>query len=96
MMIKTYWNFEPAHADRGSAVVADAPQFAQYWARAMVGERIDVVRVRYYGQIFWLDNRAIDTDPFSHGWHKVTEGLGGPTWPHRNLSVDPGSWRPNK
>ncbi|WP_033189314.1 hypothetical protein [Rhodococcoides fascians] len=90
MTDKTYWNGEETPAWRGTAVVAPAPQFPEYWAQDLVGERIDVVQVHYAGQTSYLDNRA------GQGWRKVTEGHGGPRFPHANVSIKPGSFRATK
>jgi hypothetical protein len=89
-----YWNGLPTTAARGTAVVADAPEFPQYWARTegIVGQRIPVVRVvldgvNYGGGIDYLDDRD------GSGWRKVTEGHGGPRWPHRGVAIEDGSFR---
>ncbi|WP_047892565.1 hypothetical protein [Micromonospora sp. RV43] len=78
----TYWNGELTEAVRVHVVVADAPQFARYWARDLVGAERDAVRVTYYGQVFYLD------DEDGSGWTKVTTGYGSPRCPHRELAVE--------
>ena len=88
---QTYWNGLPTPARRGTAVVADAPEFAAYWARDLVGERIAVVEVKldgvnYGGGLTYLDDRQGD------GWAKVTEGRGGSAWGHASVHIDGGSF----
>jgi hypothetical protein len=94
--MKTYWNFQETPCLRGTAVVADAPEFPKYWARDLIGRRIAVVQVR--GQMaeggpatphLYLDDRN------GAGWEKVTYGRGGPAAPHAGLSIVPGSFRPS-
>jgi hypothetical protein len=89
----TYWNGLPTPAWRGSAVVADAPEFPNYWARGegLVGQRIAVVRVvldgvNYGGGTDYLDNRD------GSGWRKVTEGHGSPPYGHASVAIEPGSF----
>lgn len=88
---QTYWNGLPTPARRGTAVVADAPEFPAYWARDLAGERIAVVEVTLEGVargggITFLDDREGD------GWAKVTEGHGGPGWGHANVYIEAGSF----
>jgi hypothetical protein len=78
---QTYWNGEPCTATRGTAEVADAPEFSMYWARDLVGQRIPVVRVNYFVHPFYLD------DQDGRGWHKVTKGKGSPREGHRNVAI---------
>lgn len=85
-----YWN---ATAERGTAIVADAPEVRLYWARScgLVGKRIAVVRVdlsgvNYGGGVAYLDNRT------GQGWWKVTEGRGSSEYGHGNVAVEDGSW----
>ena len=90
-MSETFWNGIPITAMRGTAQVADAPEFPQYWARPLVGQRIPVVLVdlngaNYGGGISYLDNRN------EEGWIKITEGKGSPAWPHGDLAIEPGSF----
>jgi hypothetical protein len=92
----TYWNGLPTPARRGTAVVADAPEFPRYWAKTegIIGQRIPVVLVvldgvNYGGGIEFLDNRD------GSGWAKVTEGHGGPRWPSAHVSIEDGSWEPD-
>jgi len=91
----TYWNGLPTPARRGTAVVADAPEFPQYWAKTegLVGQRIAVVEVvldgvNYGGGIDYLDDRN------GQGWRKVTTGHGGPGHGHASVSIEPGSFVP--
>ncbi|MDF3309784.1 hypothetical protein P3H15_32720 [Rhodococcus sp. T2V] len=87
-MTDTFWNGEPAAALRGTAVVVDAPEFPQYWARAegIVGQRIAVVRVSYCQHITYLDNRT------GKGWLKVTKGFGSPRFGHADVRIEPDSF----
>lgn len=72
-------------------MVADSPEFPQYWARGLVGQRIAVVEVElggvnYGGGVFYLDDRD------GSGWAKVTEGHGSPRYSHANLSIEDDSF----
>lgn len=91
-----FWNGLPTEVERGTAVVADAPEFPQYWAKVegIVGQRIPVVRVvldgvNYGGGTDYLDNRT------GIGWYKVTEGRGSPRWGSASLGVEPDSFTPD-
>jgi hypothetical protein len=89
--VSTFWNGLPTPARRGTAVVADAPEFPGYWARGLIGERIQVVEVildevAYGGGIDYLDDRN------GSGWLKVTDGRGGPRYGHSSLDIVPGSF----
>jgi hypothetical protein len=91
----TFWNGIPIASMRGSAVVADAPEFPQYWAKreGIVGQRIPVVMVNldganYGGGISYLDNRD------EEGWRKIAYGNGSPRYRHKNVSIEPGSFAP--
>lgn len=93
---KTYWNGLPTTAIRGTAIVADAPEFPQYWAKTagLIGQRIAVVQVdlngvNYGGGIDYLDDRD------GQGWRKVTIGHGGPAFPSAHLRIEEGSFRPH-
>ena len=84
----TYWNGLPTLAQRGTAIVADAPTVPQYWARTegIVGTRIAVVcvvlhGVNYGGGIDYLDNRT------GSGWAKVTTGHGSPRYGHASVAI---------
>ena len=86
---QAYWNGLPTTATRGTAVVADAPEFPQYWARTegIVGQRIRVVMVNldgvnYGGGTTYLDDRD------GSGWAKVTRGHGSPRYGHSNVSIE--------
>lgn len=85
----TFWNGEPTPCTRGTAIIADDGRFPDYWARGegVIGLRMPVVRVDYGEHTSYL----YDVD--GEGWAKVTEGHGGPRWPHRNVAIEPGSWR---
>jgi hypothetical protein len=89
-MEQTRWNGIPVEAKRGTAVVADAPEFPLYWAGHLVGERIEVVQVNldganYGGGIDYLDDRD------GSGWAKLTAG-GGPRMGHASVAIEPGSF----
>lgn len=91
--VVTYWNGLPAHATKGTAVVADDNFFPHYWAReeGLIGERISVVRVVSHGlqhgpRVDYLDNRT------GQGWFKVTDGHGLPTYGHANVTIVPNSF----
>jgi hypothetical protein len=93
--VGTYWNGLPTEAERGTAIVADAPEFPLYWAKreGLIGKRIDVVRVvldgvNYGGGTDYLDDRD------GHGWRKVTDGHGGPAYPSAHVAIEDGSFRP--
>lgn len=82
----TFWNGLPTRARRGTAMVADAPEFLLYWARGIVGDRIEVVEVvlegvNAGGGITYLDDRLGD------GWRKVTDGRGSPRFGHRTVHI---------
>lgn len=95
-IITTYWNGLPTLAFKGTAIVADAPEFTMYWARfegdkGIIGQRIPVVRVvlegvNYGGGRLYLDNRD------GSGWEKVTTGHGGPRYGHSEVRIEPGSF----
>ena len=92
---ETFWNGLPTPARRGTAVVAAAPEFPQYWAKVegIIGQRIPVVEVvldgvNYGGGIDYLDNRD------EQGWRKVTNGHGSPQYGHKNVGIEPGSFIP--
>lgn len=87
-----YWNGLPTEVERGTAVVADAPEFPRYWARTegIVGERIAVVRVvldgvNYGGGTTYLDNRE------GQGWAKVSTG-GSPRMGHADVAIEDDSF----
>lgn len=91
---QAFWNGIPIDSMRGTAIVADAPEFPEYWARDIIGERIPVVMVNLDGAndgggIDYLDNRE------NHGWAKVTTGKGSPSYGHRNISIVEGSFEPD-
>lgn len=86
--MNTYWNGEPTPCAQGTAVVTDTGAFPLYWARVegLVGQRIAVVRVDYFAQPMYLDDRD------GAGWRKVTEG-GSPRVGHRNVTIEAESFR---
>lgn len=91
--VETFWNGLPTRATRGTAVVVDSPSAPRYWARELVGQRIDVVEVDMVGVnvgggVMYLDDRD------GAGWRKVTNGHGSPRYGHRNVRIEPGSFEP--
>lgn len=90
---ETYWNGQPIAALRGTAVVADTDEFPGYWARrdGLIGDRIPVVRVEHDGGAYAGGTEYLD-DRDGSGWRKVTEGHGGPRWPHRNVIIESGTF----
>lgn len=91
---RTFWNGLATDALRGTMVVDTEGLPETNWAvqEGLDGERIAVVRVNldgvnYGGGVSWLDDRD------GSGWRKVTEGHGGPRWPHREVPVKPGTFR---
>lgn len=50
-------------------------------------ERVRVVRVFYAGERFYLD------DATGQAWRKVTNGNGSPRYSHRNVRIEPGTFR---
>lgn len=88
-----FWNGLPTEIERGTAIVVDAPEFLQYWARSegIVGTRIAVVRVvldgvNYGGGTTYLDDRD------GQGYAKVTGGHGSPRFGHRDIAIEPESF----
>jgi len=88
-----FWNGLHTRAARGTAVVADSPEFPAYWARTegILGQRIPVVRVELGGVNAGGGTAYLD-DRDGSGWRKVTVGHGGPAWPHRDVAIEPGSF----
>lgn len=89
-----YWNGLATTGERGTAVVADAPEFPLYWARPLIGQRIPVVLVvldgvAFGGGVAYLDDRD------GTGWRKVTEGRGGPRYPHSDVAIESDSFEAN-
>lgn len=81
-----YWNGLETTALRGTAIVIDDGKFPLYWAKDLVGERIDVVRidlngVNFGGGIAYMDNRD------GSAWRKVTDGRGSPSYGHRDVQI---------
>jgi hypothetical protein len=77
----TFWNGEPTPAVCGTGIVLPSPEHPLFWGANLVGTRIPVVQVDYYGDRFWLDNRD------GSGWAKVTTGHGSPRYGHRDCRV---------
>ncbi len=90
-----FWNGLPTEIERGTAVVADAPQFPKYWARTegIIGTRIAVVRVvldgvNYGGGTTYLDDRG------GLGYAKLTDGRGSSGLGHADVEIEPGTFTP--
>lgn len=86
--VQTYWNGLPTPARKVWGTVAewteDDPPLA--WWRDLAGQRIEAVEVvldgvNYGGGIAYLEDRN------GEGWRKVTEGFGGPRYPHKNVPL---------
>lgn len=74
----TYWNGEPARARKVRVRVSE-PTIETWWFAGLGGTVRDAVEVDYGGAVRLLD------DEDGSAWAKVTEGRGGPRWPHRDL-----------
>lgn len=59
-MSQPRWNGEPCEARRVRVIVADAPEFPQYWARRFVGQERAAVEVLYGGQTFYIDDEGYE------------------------------------
>lgn len=79
-MIRTYWNGEPTECRRVTVIVGTAER-PSWWCADLAGQQRAAVEVTYYGVASYLD------DEDGSGWRKVTQGFGGPRWPHRSLPV---------
>ena len=93
MIEQGYWNGLPTEVERGTAEVADSPDFPAYWARVegIVGTRIPVVRVvldgvNYGGGTTYLDDRE------DRGYRKVMFGGGSPRYGHADVTIATGSF----
>lgn len=76
-----YWNGERVY---GRLVTATVPEWRegdapQAWWREFSGTQRKAVLLKYYDQTHLLDNED------GSGLRKVTEGHGGPRWPHKDL-----------
>lgn len=91
---KPHWNGIPCEAQHVTIIVADNGEFPQYWARDLVGQERDAIRVRIgpqYGQDeygrtniedeFFLDNQE------GQAYTKLMNG-GGPSYGHRTLIAE--------
>lgn len=58
MAERTYWNGQECKARIVRVIVADAPEFPQYWARGFVGQEREAVEVTYYDETFYIDNEG--------------------------------------
>jgi hypothetical protein len=74
-MEKTYWNGEETPCAKVWLKLEGDGGHPEYWARDMIGQTINAVRVDYHGDIFYLSNED------GSGWQKVTKGHGSPGWP---------------
>jgi hypothetical protein len=84
---QTFWNGEPTPARRVRVVVGAPPEgMPLHWLHStgLVGKTINAVEVSYSG---WPEPMYL-YDEDGSGWHKVTEGHGGPRWGHRNVPVE--------
>lgn len=95
MIEQGFWNGLPTEVEKGTAVVADAPEFPLYWAKTegIIGERIAVVRVvldgvNYGGGTAYLDDRD------GAGSAKVAGG-GSPRAGHSDVVIEPESFEPS-
>lgn len=77
---RTYWNGELTECRRVTVIVGKAPM-TSWWCADLEGQIRNAVEVTYNGVVSYLD------DEDGSGWAKVTEGFGGPRWPHRGLPV---------
>ena len=75
------WNGEPCEAVKVRVIVGPSPR-PTWWCADIEGAEREAVRVTYCGQVFYIDNED------GSGWRKVTDGGGGPSWPHRSVPVD--------
>ena len=78
---RTYWNGELTECRRVTVIVGAVPR-ASWWCADLEGQKRAAVEVNYYGVVSYID------DEDGSGWAKVTEGHGGPRWPHRGLPSD--------
>lgn len=89
---ETFWNGMLFPAAKGTAVIADAPEFPQYWAKkeGLIGLIIPVVQVvlgdNAEDETWYMDNRD------GSAWFKVTAGHGSPRYAHKNVAIEPGSF----
>lgn len=81
MTTRTYWNGEVTECRRVTVLVG-APLLPTLWHVGLQGQKRAAVEVNYHGVVSYLD------DEDGTGWAKVTEGHGGPRWPHRGLPSD--------
>lgn len=81
--MNAYWNGEPALAEQ---VVVTVPEWRDgdppaAWWEPFAGTERRAVIVVYNNDRFILD------DEDGSGYQKVTQGFGGPSWPHRSLPI---------
>lgn len=84
----TYWNGLPTPARKITGTVrewepGDPPQA---WWRPLVGQRVEAVEVVLDG-VNHGGGIATLYDGDGSGWRKVTEGHGGPRWPHADVPL---------
>ena len=88
-----YWNGLPTFGIRGTAIVAPAPEFPEYWAEDLIGQRIKVVAVNLDGVNFGGGTIFLD-DRTGGAYAKVTEGMGSPRIGHASIEIEPESFKP--
>ena len=79
----TFWNGEPTPCRRLRVVVAAPPaDMPGHWLHStdLIGKTVRVVEVSSAPTYL--------PDEDGSGWHKVTEGHGGPRWGHREVPVE--------
>jgi hypothetical protein len=77
--VKTYWNGQETPCAKVRFKLEGDGGHPLYWARHLIGQTVDAVRVQYGGKIFYLYNED------GSGWTKVTEGHGSPHWPSKSV-----------
>lgn len=105
--VETFWNGRPCLADIGSVIVGE-PLAKSWWCAAIVGLRVQVVRVRQGGKRLFLMNEAYtcaaDTTvgriaydiPAQAGWAKVLASHEINAEPYWEVPVDDSStWIPD-
>jgi hypothetical protein len=85
--IRTFWNGQPTPCRRVRVVVGQPPaDLPHHWLHGtgLVGTTVNAVEVTYPA---WPEPMYL-YDEDGSGWRKVTEGHGGPRYPHRNIPVE--------
>jgi hypothetical protein len=83
-MSETFWNYEPTPCRIVRVVVGRSPR-PSWWSASLAGTIREAVEVNYHGEVFYLDNPGVPAINPGEGWRKVTEGRGGPDWPHSEI-----------